>query len=130
MRFVRTKGEIRVEKGDFQRDFFFFLRGLDLVWDSATPATHIWERSHFHQHFFFTPSLKPSGFLAANLACTKLMSALKRFANSKESSSKDWLNEVKSEGRGAPFPEFLFPPPDLAKDDSSPSFSTFASWKL
>ena len=90
---------------------------------------HLGEIS-FSSTFFFTPSLKPSGFLAANLACTKLMSALKRFANSKESSSKDWLNEVKSEGRGAPFPEFLFPPPDLAKDDSSPSFSTFASWKL
>ena len=44
VRFGKTKGEIWVEKGDFRGDLFFF-RGLDLVWDSATPPTHIWERS-------------------------------------------------------------------------------------
>ena len=42
MRFGSTKGEIRVKKGDFRGDLFFF-RGLDLVWESATPSTHIWE---------------------------------------------------------------------------------------
>ena len=40
MRFGKTKGEIWVEKGDFRGD----LRGLDLVWESATPPTHTWER--------------------------------------------------------------------------------------
>ena len=40
--FGKTKGEIWVKKGDFQGDLFFF-RGLDLVWESATPSTHIWE---------------------------------------------------------------------------------------
>ena len=129
MRFGKTKGEIWVEKGDFRGNLGGFEGFGPCLGFSHPSHPHLGEIS-FSSTFFFTPSLKPSGFLAANLACTKLMSALKRFANSKESSSKDWLNEVKSEGRGAPFPEFLFPPPDLAKDDSSPSFSTFASWKL
>ena len=54
LRFERTKGEIRVEKGDF-RVIWGVLRGLDLVWESATPPTHIWERSPKKR--FFTPSL-------------------------------------------------------------------------
>ena len=29
------------------------LRGLDLVWESATPPTHIWERSPKKKRFFF-----------------------------------------------------------------------------
>ena len=32
---------------------FFFFRGLDLVWESATPTTHIWERSPKKKRFFF-----------------------------------------------------------------------------
>ena len=40
VRFGKTKGEIRVKNDDFWGDFF---RGLDLVWESATPPTHIWE---------------------------------------------------------------------------------------
>ena len=40
MRFGKTKGEIPVEKGNFRSDFS---RGLDLVWESATPPTRIWE---------------------------------------------------------------------------------------
>ena len=45
MRFGRTKGEIRVEKGDFLGWFGGVLRGLDLVWESATQPNHIWEKS-------------------------------------------------------------------------------------
>ena len=56
VRFGKTKGEIWVEKGDFRGDLFFF-RGLDLVWESATPPTHIWERSP-KKKVFFTPSLR------------------------------------------------------------------------
>merc|ERR1719341_2831501 len=48
--------------------------------------------------FLFSSTLSPSGFLAANFACTKLTSALKRLANSKESSSRDSLIAVKVEG--------------------------------
>ena len=40
VRFGKTKGEIPVEKGNFRSDFS---RGLDLVWESATPPTRIWE---------------------------------------------------------------------------------------
>ena len=29
------------------------MRGLDLVWESATPPTHIWERSPKKKRFFF-----------------------------------------------------------------------------
>ena len=43
MRFGRTKGEIQVEMGDFQGDLGGVLRGLDLVWESVTSPTHIWE---------------------------------------------------------------------------------------
>ena len=46
-----VKGEIRIEKGDFGG----VLRGLDLVWESATPPTHIWEKSL--KKSFFLPSL-------------------------------------------------------------------------
>ena len=35
----------------------FFLRGLHLVWESATPPTYIWERSPQKKTFFFIPSL-------------------------------------------------------------------------
>ena len=36
--------EIWVKKGDFRGDLVFFLRGLDLVWESATPPTHNLEK--------------------------------------------------------------------------------------
>ena len=52
MRFGRTKGEIQVEKGDFAGDLVFF-RGLDLVWESATPPTHIWEKSPKKKRLLF-----------------------------------------------------------------------------
>ena len=32
--------------------WFFFLRGYDLVWESATPPTHIWEKSPKKNVFF------------------------------------------------------------------------------
>ena len=32
-------------------------RGLDLVWESATPPTHIWERSPKKKGFFLAASL-------------------------------------------------------------------------
>ena len=48
VRFGSTKGEIRVKKGDFRGD----LGGLDLVWESATPPTHIWEKSTKKKLFF------------------------------------------------------------------------------
>ena len=53
MRFGRTKGEIQVEKGDFQGDLVFLLRVLDRVWESATPPTHTWEKSPKKSFFFF-----------------------------------------------------------------------------
>ena len=57
VRFGKTKGEIWVEKGDFRGNLGVGgLRGLDLVWESATPPTHIWERSP-KKRFFWTPSL-------------------------------------------------------------------------
>ena len=45
VRFGKTKGEIWIENGDFRGDLGGVLRGLDLVWESATPPTHIWEKS-------------------------------------------------------------------------------------
>ena len=45
--------EIRVKKGDFRGDLGGVLRGLGLVWESATPPTHIWERSPKKTRFFF-----------------------------------------------------------------------------
>ena len=47
----KTKGEFRVKKGDFRGD----LRGLDLVWESASPPTHIWERSPKKNVFLLLP---------------------------------------------------------------------------
>ena len=52
VRFGKTKGEICVEKGDFRGDLGGVLRGLDLVWESATPPTHIWERYPKKTEFF------------------------------------------------------------------------------
>ena len=52
VRFGRTKGEIRVKKGHFRGDLGG-LRGLDLVWESATPPTHIWEKSPKQNIFVF-----------------------------------------------------------------------------
>ena len=54
--FGKTKGEICVEKGDFRGDLGGVLRGLDLVWETATPPTHIWERSPKKNGFFFGSS--------------------------------------------------------------------------
>ena len=53
MRFGKTKGEIWVEKGNFRGDLGGVLRGLDLVWESAT---HIWERSPKKKRFFLFDS--------------------------------------------------------------------------
>ena len=41
-------------KGRFLRWFGGVLRGLDLVWESATPPTHIWERYPKKKVFFYT----------------------------------------------------------------------------
>ena len=49
VRFGKTKGEIQVKKDDFRGDFF--LRSLDLLWESATPPTHIWE--NFPKNTFY-----------------------------------------------------------------------------
>ena len=43
-------------KGRFSGWFWGVLRGLDLVWESATPPTHIWERSPKKKRFFFGSS--------------------------------------------------------------------------
>ena len=51
--FGKTKGEICVEKGDFRGDLGGVLRGLDLVWESATPPTRIWERYPKKKRLFF-----------------------------------------------------------------------------
>ena len=53
MRFGKTKGEIRVKKGDFRGDLFFF-RGLDHVWES--PHTPTFGKT-FPNVFFWGPSL-------------------------------------------------------------------------
>ena len=55
--FGKTKGEIRVKKRDFRGNLGGWLRGLDLVWESATQPTHIWERSPKKIRFFWTSSL-------------------------------------------------------------------------
>ena len=47
-------------KRRFSGQFGGVLKGLDLVWESATPPTHIWERSPKKKRFFF---------LAAPLSC-------------------------------------------------------------
>ena len=44
-----NSGQIRRFSGWFRG----VLRGLDLVWKSATPPTHIWERSPKKKRFFF-----------------------------------------------------------------------------
>ena len=70
MRFGRTKGEIQVEKGDFQGDLVFFirvLRDLDLGWESATPPTHIWERSPKKNVFFILFLKRVHHFFENNL---------------------------------------------------------------
>ena len=54
VRFGKTKGEIRVENAIFG-GFGRVLRGLDLVWESATPPTHIWERSPKKKFFLLLP---------------------------------------------------------------------------
>jgi len=60
VRFGSTKGEIRVKKGDFRGDLVFF-RGLDLVWESATPPTHImWGRTSFKVNIAPSMSLTKS----------------------------------------------------------------------
>ena len=43
---------VDVAKGDFRGDLGGGLRGLDLVWESATPPTHIWEKSPPKKFFF------------------------------------------------------------------------------
>ena len=57
VRFGKTKGEIWVEKGDFRGNLGGGLRGLDLVWESATQPTHIWERYPKKNVFFLAASL-------------------------------------------------------------------------
>ena len=57
VRFGRTKGEIWVAKRRFLRWFEGVLKGLDLVWESATPPTHIWERSPKKNGIFLASSL-------------------------------------------------------------------------
>ena len=55
MRFGKTKGEIWVKKGDFRSNLGGVLRGLNLVWESATPPTHIWERYPKKMFFLYLP---------------------------------------------------------------------------
>ena len=49
MRFGNTKGKVWFKKGDFRGDL-----GGGLVWESATPSTHIWERFPPQKAFFKT----------------------------------------------------------------------------
>ena len=44
-------------KRRFSGQFGGVLRGLDLVWESATPPTHIWERSPKKNGLFWKPPL-------------------------------------------------------------------------
>ena len=54
--FLWDLGERRVKFGSKKAIFGVIWGGLDLVWESATPPTHIWERPP-KKTFFFTPSL-------------------------------------------------------------------------
>ena len=65
VRFGRTKGEIRVEKGNFWGDFGRFLRGFDLVWESATPpylhlshTDRLWKRLKNNHYYMITTNKK------------------------------------------------------------------------
>ena len=59
MGFGKTKGEIRVKKRDFRGNLGGWLRGLDLVWESATPPTHIWKNFKKKTFFFETFPYSP-----------------------------------------------------------------------
>ena len=66
--FGKTKGEIRVKKRDFRGNLGGWLRGLDLVWESATPPTHIFLRPSLTHLFMWEqrcPSLGTDGAVAA-----------------------------------------------------------------
>ena len=54
--FLGDLGERKMKFGSKKAIFTvicFFLRDLDLVWKSATPPTHIWEKSPKKNIFFF-----------------------------------------------------------------------------
>ena len=56
-------GQIWVQKGDFWGGLVGEgFRGLDLVWKSATPPIHIWEKSPPKKTFFFVFFLGGGGF--------------------------------------------------------------------
>ena len=82
MRFGKMKGKILVKKDDFRGDFLL-LRGLDLVWDSATPPTHIWERSPKKTFLFCT---FPKTVQCLSSVCVSLSMNVKIFLGSQKGS--------------------------------------------
>ena len=55
--FLRDLGKRKVKFGSKKAIFAVILRGLGLVWESATLPTHIWERSPKKNGLFWTPPL-------------------------------------------------------------------------
>ena len=52
--FLRDLGKRKLKFGSKKAIFAVILRGLGLVWESATLPTHIWERSPKKNVFFYT----------------------------------------------------------------------------
>ena len=71
MRFGNTKGEIQVIKGDFRGH----LGGLDLVWESATPPTHIFLFPLYQPSLLKEISLQVIPFLPRPLLLTDFLLA-------------------------------------------------------
>ena len=55
--FLRDLGKRKLKFGSKKAIFAVILRGLGLVWESATLPTHIWERSPKKNGLFWTPPL-------------------------------------------------------------------------
>ena len=55
--FLRDLGKRKLKFGSKKAIFAVILRGLGLVWESATLPTHIWERSPKKNGLFWTPLL-------------------------------------------------------------------------
>ena len=68
--FLWDLGKRKVKFGSKRGQFGGFLRGLDLVWESATAPTHIWERYPKKTVFFWQPPYKKKMFFLWLAQCT------------------------------------------------------------